>query len=45
MLEMEGTTNQIEVHDQAILSHARSIIDACSSPEGDARSRPCRCQP
>jgi len=33
MLEMEGTTNQVEVHDQAILSHARSIIDACSSPE------------
>jgi glycine hydroxymethyltransferase len=33
MLEMEGTTNQLEVHDQAILSHARAIIDACSSPE------------
>jgi glycine hydroxymethyltransferase len=33
MLEVEGTTNQVEVHDQAILSHARSIIDACSSPE------------
>ena len=33
MLEMEGTINQVEVHDQAILSHARSIIDACSSPE------------
>src|SRR5437868_12255247 len=34
MLEMEGTTNQLEVHDQAILSHARSIIEACSSPQG-----------
>jgi glycine hydroxymethyltransferase len=33
MLEMEGTTNQVEVHDQAILSHARAIIDACRSPE------------
>ena len=33
MLEVDGTTNQVEVHDQAILSHARSIIDACSSPE------------
>src|SRR5690349_16383740 len=33
MLEMERPINQIEVHDQAILSHARSIIDACSSPE------------
>lgn len=33
MFEVEGTTNQVEVHDQAILSHARSIIDACSSPE------------
>jgi glycine hydroxymethyltransferase len=33
MLEMEGTTNQLEVHDQAILSHARTIIDACHSPE------------
>ncbi len=33
MLEVESTTNQVEVHDQAILSHARSIIDACSSPE------------
>ena len=33
MLEMEGTTNQVEVHDEAILSHARAIIDACSSPE------------
>ena len=27
MLEMEGTTNQLEVHDQAILSHARAIFD------------------
>src|SRR5690349_6576972 len=33
MLEMEGTTNQLEVHDQTILSHARTIIDACHSPE------------
>src|SRR6266516_2537513 len=33
MLEMEGTTNQVEVHDEAILSHARAIIDACRSPE------------
>ncbi len=33
MLEVEGTTNQVEVHDEAILSHARAIIDACSSPE------------
>src|SRR6266513_2619326 len=33
MLEVEGTTNQVEVHDEAILSHARTIIDACSSPE------------
>ena len=33
MLEMEGTINQVEVHDQAILSHARDIIDACNSPE------------
>ena len=33
MLEMEGTTNQLEVHDQAILAHARTIIDACRSPE------------
>src|SRR5512142_1640322 len=33
MLEMEGTINQVEVHDQAILSHARHIIDACNSHE------------
>ncbi len=33
MLEMEEPTNQIEVHDQAILAHARAIIDACDSPE------------
>ncbi|HYA98897.1 MAG TPA: serine hydroxymethyltransferase [Ktedonobacteraceae bacterium] len=33
MLEMEEPTNQIEVHDQAILAHARTIIDACSAPE------------
>src|SRR5512142_733802 len=33
MLEMEGTINQVEVHDQAILSHARYIIDDCNSAE------------
>src|SRR5438445_5133288 len=33
MVEVEGTTNQVEVHDQAILSHAKAIIDACRSPE------------
>ena len=33
MLEMEEPTNQIEVHDQAILAHARTIIDACNAPE------------
>ena len=33
MLEVEGTTNQVEVHDQAILSHAKAIIDACRSPQ------------
>jgi glycine hydroxymethyltransferase len=33
MLEMEGETNEVEVHDRAILSHARAIIDACRSPE------------
>ncbi len=33
MLEVEGTTNQVEVHEQAILSHAKAVIDACRSPE------------
>src|SRR5213080_341626 len=33
MLEMEGTTNQVEVHDEAILSHARAVLDACQSPK------------
>ncbi len=33
MLEVEGTTKQVEVHEQAILSHAKAIIDACRSPE------------
>src|SRR5438034_4638203 len=32
MLEVQGTTNQTEVHDQAILSNAKSILDACRSP-------------
>jgi glycine hydroxymethyltransferase len=33
MLEMQGTTNQTEVHDPAILAHAKSVLDACRSPE------------
>ncbi|HEY6286936.1 MAG TPA: aminotransferase class I/II-fold pyridoxal phosphate-dependent enzyme [Ktedonobacteraceae bacterium] len=33
MLEVVGTTNQVEVHDQAILSHAKAVIDACRSPQ------------
>ena len=33
MLEMQGTINQLEVHDPAILSHARAVLDACRSPE------------
>src|SRR5207248_9695445 len=33
MLEVHDPTHQFEVHDPAILSHARAIIDACSSPE------------
>src|SRR6516225_426201 len=33
MLEVEEPANQIEVHDQAILSHARAIINASRSPE------------
>lgn len=30
---MQGTINQLEVHDPAILSHARAVLDACRSPE------------
>jgi glycine hydroxymethyltransferase len=33
MLEVHEPTNQIEVHDQAILSHAKTILDACRSPQ------------
>ena len=33
MLEVYDSTNQTEVHDQAILSHAKTILDACSSPQ------------
>ena len=33
MLEMQGTTNQTEVHDPAILAHAKAVLDACRSPE------------
>jgi len=33
MLEVQGTTNQKEVHDPAILSHAKAVLDACRSPE------------
>ena len=33
MLEVQGITNQTEVHDSSILSHAKTILDACSSPE------------
>ncbi len=33
MLEVYGSTNQTEVHDQAILSHAKAVLDACSSPQ------------
>jgi glycine hydroxymethyltransferase len=33
MLEVQGTTNQTEVHDPAILSHAKAILDACRSPQ------------
>jgi glycine hydroxymethyltransferase len=33
MLEVNGTTNQIEVHDEAILSHAKAILESCRSPQ------------
>ena len=33
MLEVYDSTNQVEVHDKAILSHARALIDACLSPQ------------
>ena len=32
MLEVNDPTNQTEVHDPAILSHAKAILDACRSP-------------
>ena len=32
MLEFDNTTSQFEVHDAGILAHARTILDACSSP-------------
>src|SRR6516225_879393 len=32
MLEVQDTTNRTEVHDPAILSHAKAVLDACSSP-------------
>jgi glycine hydroxymethyltransferase len=34
MLEVDNSTGQFEVHDPAILAHARTILDACSSPQG-----------
>lgn len=33
MLEVQGSTNQTEVHDPAILSHAKTILDTCRSPQ------------
>ncbi len=33
MLEVDNATGQFEVHDPAILAHARTILDACSSPQ------------
>ena len=33
MLEVQGSTNQTEIHDPAILAHARAVLDACRSPE------------
>ncbi len=33
MLEVQGATNQTEVHDPAILSHAKAVLDACRSPQ------------
>jgi len=33
MLEVQGSTNQTEVHDPAILAHAKTILDACRSPQ------------
>jgi glycine hydroxymethyltransferase len=33
MLEIHDPTNQTEVHDPAILSHAKTILDACRSPQ------------
>src|SRR5438067_8797634 len=33
MLEVHDSTNQFEVHDKGILSHARALIDDCRSPQ------------
>jgi glycine hydroxymethyltransferase len=33
MLAIHDSTNQFEVHDPAILAHARAVLDACSSPQ------------
>ena len=33
MLEVHNSTNQFEVHDPAILAHARAVLDACASPQ------------
>jgi glycine hydroxymethyltransferase len=33
MLEVQGTTNQTEVHDPVILSHAKAVLDACRTPQ------------
>src|ERR1700682_1157387 len=31
MLEIQNSTNQQEVHDPAILAHARAVLEACRS--------------
>src|SRR5437016_12445526 len=33
MLEVHDSTNEFEVHDPEMLAQARSILDACSSPQ------------
>lgn len=33
MLEVHGSTNQVEVHDADMLAQARAVLDACASPE------------
>lgn len=33
MLEVNSSTNQTEVHDEAILSYAKAILESCSSPQ------------